>query len=198
MGFTVVRVAPGLSRDLRAWGAQLGVRFYVDLPLAYLTATQLTDTLGYVARIADSLRVSGADSTLAGVGLGANHATKSEATCDAFGQAAQSIRQRLPRATVYYQTAFVDDACSPEAPLALLDLRDVDDAQQRWADWKTAHPDRRAALLLGRAVYPDEHGLRADHSPERAARLLEATFASLAADTTQPAFVVLHRWERSD
>ncbi len=194
LGFTIVRVAPGVSRDLRAWAAQLGVRFYVDLPLSYLTATQLADTLGYVARMADSLKVSGADSTLAGIGLGSNHATRSTATCDALQQAAQSIRQRLPRTTVYYQTAFTDDACSPDAGLPLLDLRDSDDAEQRWADWKTAHPDRRAALLLGRAVYAGEEGLRAGHSPERAARLLETTFNALAADTTQPAFVLLHRW----
>ncbi len=198
LGFTVVRVAPGVSRDVRAWGARLGVRFYIDLPLEYLTAKQMADTLGYVARMADSLRASGADSTLAGIGLGANHATKSQATCDALDKAAQSIRQRLPRATVYYQTAFLDDACSSDALLPLLDLRDADEVPKRWADWKTAHPDRRAALLLGRAVYSGEEGLRADHSPERAARLLETTFASFASDTTQPAFVLLHRWERSD
>lgn len=194
LGFTVVRVAPGVSRDLRAWAARLGVRFYVDLPLAYLTASQLTDTLGYVTRMADSLRASGADSTLAGIGLGSNHATRSTATCDALQQAAQSVRQRLPRTTVYYQTAFADDACPPEAGLPLLDLRDSDESGQRWADWKAAHPDRRAALLLGRAVYPGEEGLRADHSPERAARLLETTFNALVSDTTQPAFILLHRW----
>ncbi len=194
LGFTVVRVAPGVSRELRAWAAQLGVRFYVDLPLNYLTATQLADTLGYVTRMADSLRSSGADSTLAGVGLGTNHATRSEQACTALAQAAQAVRQRLPNAAVYYQTAFVDDACSPDAGLPLLDLRDSDDSQARWADWKVLHPNRPGALLLGRAVYQGERGLRADHSPERAARLLETALTALAADTTQPRFALLDRW----
>lgn len=209
-GVALVRTPPIRDERLLTLADTLGLLVYQDVPLSYLSASQMADSLDYAReQLGQMLRLAQRHPSARHFGLVDHSDTSDPAACSILQQLAAVVRnQGPPGSQTYYVTPFVAaDRCGPVVDTVLLDVRNAARPAHRLAAWRAAHPDVPVSVgALGTWVRRDSlRGLLAPHSPEAQARYLERHLGHLFADTLQaaPSAVFVHRWrddaaQRSD
>lgn len=175
----------------------LGIQLFQDLPLDYLSAAGLRDTLSYAARVLALALASAREHPSARhFGLARRSDTRTPASCRYFEQLAEQVRRDGPTGSrSYYLSAYpAGETCANAVDVVLLDARDADPRlRPAWQD-----PDRRTGIgAVGTWVDAGaRRGHQHPHSPEYQARYLERYLRSLLADTaeTSPYAVFVDRW----
>lgn len=205
-GVTGVRLTRPVFDDAVLAGADtLGLHLYVDLPVAYASASRLQAAAPALADTLDRL-LAAADRhpSLRAVGLAPLADTSVPATCDVVSRLAERVRTRGgARLRTYSVTPFRPEAdrCPGAVDLVLLDVRDTGDPVARWQAWRAATDRPVGVGALGTWMRPPSErsgsggGLQVPHSPEWQARALERGLARFT-DTTRtvPPAVFVYRW----
>lgn len=192
-GVEAVRTSTWPHTGVLAVMAREGMELYFDLPIRFGTQSTYKgawpDVQQTLARIAREL--AGQELALA-VGLGIFPFSVSPSVCQELASWKSGIQAELPRAIVYFETAFPDEqACHDVVDLVLLDLRESREASQVGrAQALAATPVGIGSL--GTHVIQDRMGLRSPHSPEAQARFLETALTPLLEDPDLPVFFVLN------
>jgi hypothetical protein len=201
-GVEAVRTPLMLDERLLTLADTIGIQWYQDLPLAYLSAQALADSLDFARLQLDQwLSVAQRHPSMRHVGLARLSDTSDPAACAVLQQLATVVQnQGPPGSRTYYVTPFTTaDACASSVDDVLLDVRAVARPLQRLRAWRAAHPNGSAGLgALGTWIYADTlRGLNVPHSPEAQARYLERHLGHALADTLQPAptAVFVYRWQ---
>lgn len=200
MGIEAVRT--GLIRDERLLTVAdtLGLQLFQELPIAFLSASALNDTLGYAVRQLDrALDRAREHPSARHFGLARLADTSVPAACSYFERFARHVRQRGEETVrLYYLTPFVaSDRCGAAVDFVLLDVQNAEAPLHLLSQWTQTHPAVPVGLgALGTWVRPGApRGLRVAHSPEAQARYLERQLSALeAAPGTSPTAVFVYRW----
>jgi len=199
MGATAVRLTrPVEASSVLALADTLGLALYVDLPVAYLSAPALSDTLSFARRHLDAVLAQARRHTsIRAVGLARGADTTTPSACAYFDALASHLRASSALQS-YYVTPFRPsaDACAEAVDLVLVDLVGTSDPQARWHQWAPTH----AAVgigAVGRGTQPGAgRGLRVPASPDRQARYLERHLVPLLAETEdRPSALFVYRWQ---
>lgn len=200
-GVDAVRTPPVRDERLLTVADTLGLQLYQDLPLTYLSAQALADTLDHAQeQLNRMLAVAQRHPSARHFGLADRSDTSNPAVCSVLQQLAAVVqRQGPPGSQTYYVTPFATaDRCGAVVDQVLLDVRNASRPAGHLAAWQSAFPEGTVGIgALGTWVRRDTvRGLRAAHSPEAQARYLERHLGSLLADTLQaaPTSVFVHRW----
>ncbi|PSR00300.1 MAG: hypothetical protein BRD51_00640 [Bacteroidetes bacterium SW_11_64_17] len=198
LGATAVRGSRLPADTVAARADSLGLHLYVDLPVAYVSATQLQDTLAGAAPTLDRLRaLARRHASITHVGLARGADTTVPAACAPLRRWADRVRKGEAALRTYYVTPFppAADRCAEAVDQVLLALPGDPAPVERWRDWQSEHPSVGLGAV-GTWVRPGaETGLRIPHSPEQQARYLEAAFSQLLDSTrTSPPIVFVARW----
>lgn len=200
-GVQAVRTPLVLDERLIRVADTLGLQWYQDLPLAYLPAEALQDTLSFARVQLDQwLAVAGRHASLRHVGLTRLSDTSDPRACAVLRELHAAVQDRGPPGSrTYYVTPFTRaDACASTVDGVLLDGRSMAHPMQRLRAWQAAHPDTPAGLgAIGTWVRADTlRGLLVPHSPEAQARYIEQHLGYALSDTVQapPASVFAYRW----
>lgn len=200
-GVEAVRTPPVRDERLLAVADTLGLQWYQELPLAYLSAGALGDTLNYARAQLDTLTaLAQRHPSMRHFGLLQLGDTSDPAICSLLQQLAQAVQNEGPPGSqTYYVTPFtVADRCASVVDAVLLDTRRAAHPMQALRAWQAAHPETPAGLgALGTWVRSDTlRGLRTPHTPEAQARYLEQHLEHAFADTLQasPSVVFVYRW----
>lgn len=199
-GVTAVRLTTLPPADTILGRADaLDLQLYVDLPVSYVGATALRDSLAAAQTALTRLeRLAGRYASLHAVGLAQHADTSVPAACSALHDWTDRLHSQAPSLRTYYVTPFPapQDQCADAVDRPLLDVRDRPAPAARWAAWT----DTTAAAgigALGTWVHTGAgSGLRVPHSPERQARHLETAFSALltADSSSAPPPVFVSRW----
>lgn len=201
VGIEAVRTGVVANERLLSMADTLGLQLYQELPVSYVSAARLLDSLDAAARLLGSvLERARAHPSARHFGLSYNVDTSNPAACAYFEQLAALVREAaIPESRVYYVTTFMEaDRCASSVDFVLLDVLDHEQpvrALQRWQ----ARPDEVPAGIgaLGTWVRDDTlRGLHVPHAPEVQARYLENALRSLLIDSPDvaPVAVFVHRW----
>ena len=195
-GMTAVRLTRLPGDALLAHADTLGLRLYVDLPVAYPSASALQDSLLSVRRSLDRvLEQAARHPSIRGVGLARGADTTVPATCRILRTLAETVRARSADLTAYYVTPFppARDQCAGAVDLVLVDVVDAPAPTDRWNAWRTATATPVGIGALGAGVQPGApRGTRVEGSPEAQARYLETALAALPDEA--PPVLFVHRW----
>ena len=123
MGVEAVRTEIILDGRILTQADSLGLVLFQDLPIEWLSATALRDTLDYALELLETAIERSADHPSArNFGLARLSDSSSPRGCEYFARLTERVR-RLPRGRTYYVTAFVqDDLCSSEVDMVLIDV----------------------------------------------------------------------------
>lgn len=176
----------------------LGLRLFVDLPVASVAAAALDDSLRAARPLLATLqRLARQHPSLYAVGLARGADTSTPAACAPLRHWTQRVHEAPPSLNTYYVTPFSaeNDRCRDATDWVLLDTRGRSSPARRWTRWR----DSTAQVglgALGTWVLPGTGpGLHVPHSPEQQARHLERTLTTLLDDEpvrTAPIFA--YRW----
>ena len=203
-GVQAVRTGVVRNEQLLTLADTLGLVFFQDIPIAFLTAEGLIDSLPRAQRLVQPLLERARRHPSARhVGLARLSDTSDPAACAYFETLVSDIRQEVgDTVSVYYTTMFTSaDRCGRIVDLVLVDLRDLEPVSQMRTRWRVAADSMEANAVgiaaLGTWVLPAANGgLRRPHSEESHARYLETSldwfFNALKQD--QPAAVFVYRW----
>ena len=170
----------------------LGLQLFQDLPIQYLPAALLADTLRATQELlAQALQRSTPYSSARHFGFAYLSDTSDPKACAFFEALAQDLRS-LPEAKAYYVTAFAGrDRCAHAADLVLLDLRNVSRPDIKISAWP--HPTPIGVGALGIEGNSTHDGLRHPNSPQSQARYLEMHLKPLLHSELPAVFV--YRWK---
>lgn len=198
MGVEAVR-APVLDdeRLLRA-ADTLGITLYQELPIAFLGAHALNDSVETAARMLQQvLQQAQTHASVRYIGLARHVDTSTPAACAYFDRLAAQIPDTSPLRT-YYVTSFVGaDRCASSVDLVLIDTRDADAPLQQVQRWRARRdPVSHVGVAgLGTWVNPARPaGLRHPHSPEWQARYLEHHLQQATSERAAVATRFVYRW----
>ena len=198
MGATAVRLVGPLPADrVFARADTLGLALFVDLPVAYVAAAALDDSLAAAEPALRRLRrQAGQHPSVRAVGLARGANTTDTTACAPLRDWTRTVRGWPSSPSTYYVTPFAAaaDQCADAVDRVLLDTRARPTPVGEWGRWR----ERGVAVglgALGTWVRPDaDAGLRVPHSPERQARYLEAALGAMGTDSLAPAPVFVYRW----
>jgi hypothetical protein len=199
-GARAVRLTRLSSADtLFARADSLGLRLFIDLPVAYVSAPALRDSLRQAQSTLGRLRaLARRHASVQYVGLARHADTTVPTACSVLAEWTTRLHGAPASLRTYYVTPFPRpaDQCADAVDLALLDTRGRPDPVDRWRTWKT-DTTQTGLGALGTWVDPDAaSGLRVPHSPERQARYLERAFSTLLdADPSRPGALFVYRWQ---
>jgi hypothetical protein len=173
----------------------LGLRLFVDLPVAFVSGPALRDSLRAAGPSLRRLRRwARRHPSLAAVGLARHADTSVPAACPPLADWTARLHEGPAPLRTYYVTPFPPgtDRCRSATDLVLLDTRGRPAAAAR----RGADADSTLALgALGTWTQPGAaRGLRAPQSPERQARHLERALTTLLDRSRVPA-VFVYRWQ---
>lgn len=203
-GVQAVRTGLITNEQVLTLADTLGLVFFQDLPIAYLTAEGLIDSLPRAQRLIQPLlQAARRHPSARYIGLARLSDTSDPAACTYFESLASDIRRQVSdTVSVYYTTLFTSgDRCGHLVDLVLVDFRDLQPPDQMRARWRVAADSLGAEAVgigaLGTWVLPSsEGGLRRPYSEEAQARHLETSlhwfFITLRQD--RPAAVFIYRW----
>ncbi|MEF8938869.1 MAG: hypothetical protein V5A22_03420 [Salinivenus sp.] len=201
-GATALRLVGPLPADpVFARADTLGLALFVDLPVAYVSAAALRDSLRAARPVLERLRrLAGQHPSLRAVGLARGANTSAPAACAPLRTWTQKIQDWSSSPSTYYVTPFPAsaDRCGAAVDRVLLDTRARPDPAARLSRWQAA--DAATGLgALGTWVRPGVGtGLRVPHSPERQARYLETALNNVIGRSSPPAPVFVYRWRDGD
>jgi len=206
IGAQAVRTTLIQREPLLTLADTIGLQFYQELPLSYMAARHLRDTLAYARKLLDrALQRAQGHPSARRFGLARRSETSDTLACAYFRRLAERVRRRGPPGSqAYYLTAFPDtDRCAGAVDFVLLDALNASGGPvsllRRWyapADTTTPRPPAGLGAVGTRRVANAESGLRQPGSPEQQARYLEAALSTLLADTLRPKplAVFVYRW----
>lgn len=198
-GATAVRLSPPLPADtVFARADSLNVKLFVDLPVSYVSASPLRDSLA----AADSTRarllaLAQRHPSIHAVGLARYADTTVPSACSALEEMSARVHDRAPDLLTYYVTPFTAsaDQCRDAVDRPLLDLRGHPAPLERWAEWRETGAEVGLAALGTWTAPGADAGLHVPHSPQRQARYLERALGRLLDSTrAAPPPVFVHRW----
>lgn len=200
MGVQAVRMGLVQEERLLTLADTLGIHLFQEVPLDYLSAPELADTLAYAMRVlALALDRAQGHPSARHFGLARRSDTSNPRACAFFEQLAAQVH-RQPGSQAYYLSAFIEgDQCAGAVDLVLLDARDAVAPESLLVRWQIAHSNVPVGLAgLGTWVRAGaEPGLRHPHSPASQARYLETHLRTLLAggsSTPTPAALFIYRW----
>lgn len=203
MGVQAVRTGLVADTTVLTRADSLGIALYQEVPIDYLPAAVLRDTLEAVQQqLRPVLQRASGHRSARHFGLARRSDTSDPAACAYFRALTELVQQEGPAGSAtYYLTAFVEnDRCTSAVDFVLLDALDEDDPA-RLLRRRAARSDSSARPVgvgaVGTYVRPAAGGgLRRPHSPERQARYLEQALGVLLADTLSapPSAVFVYRW----
>lgn len=197
-GVEAARVPWGVDGALLRAADDAGVALFVDLPVAYLAAPRLLDTLAFAERaLAELTALAARHPSLQGVGLAVSVDTSEPDACAYFERLAPTARAAglMP----YYVTRFVEhERCVGRAALVLVEARDRDPAALL-ARWRAAHDAPAGIGAFGVRVNDRVRGgHRTERSPAHQARRLEDGLRALLREGDPPPAVFVHTWQGRD
>jgi len=199
MGATAVRLTRLPPADtLFARADSLGLSLFIDLPVSFVPAGALRDSLHAARPQMERLRrLSEQHPSIAAVGLAHGTNTTRPTACPVLAEWADRLETWPRPPATYYVTPFppAADRCGDAVDRVLVDVRGHEaplDATERWLE--TRVPIGVGAL--GTWVRSTaERGLRVPHSPERQARHLETALGTLLDTTRASPPIFVHRWQ---
>lgn len=199
VGATAVRLTRLPSDAVAARADSLGLRLYVDLPVAYVAAAQLSDALAEAEPSVERLRkLARRYPAITHVGLARGADTTVPSVCETLRRWTDRLKEGAGALRTYYVTPFAPaaDRCADAVHRPLLDLRGDPAPVERWREWELGEPDVGLGAV-GTWVQPTTgEGLRVPHSSERQARYLETVLSKLLDSTrTSPSAVFVSRWQ---
>lgn len=177
----------------------LGLRLFVDLPVAQVPTAALRDSLeGATSTLDRILALAQRHASVQAVGLARSADTTVPSACTALEQWTSRIHaQDDAGLQTYYVTPFTAsaDRCASAVDRVLLDTKGQPNPVNRWEQWHDA-TEQVGIGTLGTWTHSDAaSGLQNPHSPERQARYLERALSQLLDPTrTSPPAVFVHRW----
>jgi hypothetical protein len=199
LGATAVRLtSPPPADTIVVRADTLGLTLFVDLPVSYVAAGALSDSLRRASPVLDRLRaLARRHRSLRYVGLARAANTTVPAACSTLAAWTDRLHAAPAPLRTYYVTPFPAgaDRCAEAVDRPLLDTRAWPRPVVRWSAWADEAP-RTGIGALGTWTRPGAApGLRVPHSPEQQARYLERSLSRLL-DTleTPPSAVFVHRW----
>lgn len=197
MGVQAVRTGLVGEERLLTLADTLGLHFFQEVPLAYVSAAEMADTLAYAMRVlALALDQSVNHPSARQFGLAQHSDTSDPRACAFLEQLAAQVHRQAGR-QAYYLSAYIEsDQCAAMVDFVLLDARAAVAPERVLRRWQEAHPNRPAGLAaLG--TWADDAaggGLRHPHSPASQARYLETHLKTvLTIRPSVPVFFV-YRW----
>lgn len=201
-GATALRLVGPLPADpVFDRADSLGLALFVDLPVAYVSAPALRDSLRAARPVLERLRrLARQHPSLRAIGLARGANTSDPAACAPLRAWTRKIQDWSSSPSTYYVTPFTAsaDRCAAAVDRVLLDTRARPDPGARLSRWRDT--DAAAGLgALGTWVRPGaDPGLRVPHSPERQARYLETALGDVTGRSSGSAPVFVYRWRDSD
>ena len=188
-GVEAVRLPLVTDNTLLDVADTLGLRLFQDLPLEFLPANVLLDSLDYAKRLVwQATLVSLRHPSAQHFGVSTKSDTSTPRACEYFEQLAREASEL----TLYYTTAFLDrDQCSAHVDLVLVDVRKGFTPTSVLENWVGSTPIGFASI--GQKVDDETLGLRRKYSPESQARYLENHLPPLLESTVEVIFV--YRWQ---
>jgi hypothetical protein len=198
-GVTAVRVLRLPSDTVATRADSLGLQLYVDLPVRYVSAAHLRDTLAAAASRLERLQgLARRHASITHVGLAHGADTTVPSACDPLRRWTDRVQEGEVSLRTYYVTPFTAaaDRCAEAVDQVLLDLRGDPAPVERWRQWQSGN-SKVGLGAVGTWVRPGGGpGLRVPHSPERQARYLEEGFSQLLGSTrSSPPTVFVSRWQ---
>lgn len=198
MGVQAIRT--GLIEDeaLLTLADTLGLVFYQELPIRYLPAPVLVDSLDMARRVLTSaLQRAQRHVSARHFGLAIHSDTSDPRACAYFADLAAEA-QRAPGVQVYYIPLFIEaDQCSGQVDFVLLNATESLSPYTLLSDWQRLHPGRPVGLAgvgtwtLGSRIV----GIKRPHSLGAQARYLENHLPGLVADSSRAHAVFVDRWQ---
>lgn len=175
----------------------LGLQLFVDLPVRYVSAAALSDSLNEAHPSLSRLQqLAQRHASLQFVGLAHSTNTTTPDACDTLREWTKKIHA-ASRLRTYYVTPFsaASDRCEESVDATLLDTRGTRTPLHHWRSWSN-NPPPLGIGALGTWVDPGSaSGLRVPHSAERQARHLEEALHSFIDSASTPSYVFTYRWE---
>ena len=196
MGVEAVRTEIILDGRILTHADSLGLVLFQDLPIEWLSATALRDTLDYALELLETAIERSADHPSArNFGLARLSDSSSPRGCGYFARLTERVR-RLPRGRTYYVTAFVqDDLCSSEVDMVLIDVSAGSAPLDLLRRWRRRTPAGIADL--GTGVAEASVGLLDPRSSESQARYLETQLSLLQNASESPDAIFVYRYRDS-
>lgn len=193
-GITAARISfiedPQLFRD----AAHVGIRLFVDLPIAWLPAFSLPDTLLHAERLLTQLAALADATSTPAVGLTSFVDTSDPRSCEPILQL--STRARDLGFITYYRTPFIqNDACAHTVDFVLIDILD-DAIPQTIGAWYSVHNTPIGLNVLLTDVSSTQGGYRAPGSAASQARFLERTLNEISDQIPRLPVLFIDTWER--
>ncbi len=203
LGATAVRLTRLPSDSVAARADALGLRLYVDLPVDYVPASHLQDSLTQARPVLERLQdLARRHPSITHVGLAHGTDTTVPQACRVLARWTERVRAHAASLRTYYVTPFAatDDRCADAVDRPLLDVRGHPAPAEHWRQWRSQTiPVGLGAV--GTWVQPSApSGLQSPHSPERQARYLERALPRLLDSTraSTPVLFVSHWRDRTD
>jgi hypothetical protein len=185
------------NAPLLARADSLGLQLFVDLPVAYVSAPTLGDSLNTIRPLLNRLQqLALRHESIRYVGLAQGANTTNPATCETLQEWTRQIHEESSLRT-YYVTPFAAsaDRCTDATDLTLLDTRGHQRPVAHWQKWTD---DQRPVGFgaLGTWVTPHAGaGLLVPHSADQQARYLERALTAVADSLASSPPIFVHRWQ---
>lgn len=194
-GFNAVRTGIVEDERLLVLADTLGLTVFQDLPLSFLPAARLVDTLAHAQAFLETVLLrSSRHASAQFFGLGHSLETD-DVGCDALRRLVDHGRE-IASASVrfYYTTRMPGIEVCDAVDLVLLDGRDRADLTRMTTDWRSRHDTPVGFAAVGAWVGSSAgSGLVYPRSAESQARYLEDRLTELLRLDAPPAFFV-YRW----
>ncbi len=187
-GVEAVRLPVITDHNLLHVADTLGLQLFQDLPIRFLPAPVLLDSLEYAkSQLSLARQTYHLHRSAHHFGVSTKSDTSNPQACEYF----KELAAWAPELTLYYTSAFItDDQCSSYVDLVLLDARREPDPATVIEDWDHLIPVGFSSV--GQKVDPDKFGLYQAHSPQSQARFLENHLPRLLESTAKVIFI--YRW----
>jgi len=198
-GTTAIRLTRVPSDTVAARADALGLSLYVDLPIEYVSASQLPHALARAAPALDRLQtLNRRHASITHVGLARAGDTTVPSTCKTLRRWTDRVHSWKESLHTYYVTPFTNtaDRCAEAVDRVLLNLIGDPTPVKQWRQWQSTRPNVGLGAV-GTWVRPTAgSGLRVPHSPERQARYLEKAVSQLVdSRSPSPPVLFIARWQ---
>jgi len=177
----------------------LGLHLYVDLPVSYVPASTVADSLAAAAGTFQHLRrQSEKHPSLTAVGLARYVDTTVPESCDVLADWSQKVDETNAPLLTYYVTPFRAEAdrCAGAVDQVLINVQGRTSPVERWRTWRDTASNADVGALGTWTTPGASDGLRVPHSQERQARYLENALSRfLGSEQPPPSAVFVFRWK---
>ena len=194
-GVQAIRLPLITNPELLIAADSLGLALFQELPIRYLSAARLLDTLASASSQLAAALILGADHPSAKhYGLAFFSDASNDAACPYFADLAR-VAQEHSDVQVYYISPFVEsDRCASTVDFVLLDVRHRNEPMAAIAQWSSPTPIGLGTV--GWYAIDGAFGLRHDRSVQTQARFLETSLPGILEAPLHSVFV--YRWKDTE